>query len=254
MPTARLPDINTAFARYRAESLDAARNRDYPRAFGAFDARNALVPADVGPDGRPLYRVLISNALYREAHRHLLIVTCPHCKAMHTRKAVRVLDVRMTASAFALSGRRRLRMWQCRTDTLLPPDALPPTTTLERSHDAAVEAESAEPDRRAKPPKSPEPQKACGRQSRLDASEHRDRHHAKPHYCGIVPEAPRRPYGIGGAAYRQAVEKWLHLAHAELEGKSAEYRDAHWTRGADEDDMAGSDLASIFAAKPLEDE
>ena len=260
MPTARLPDINSSFLRHRGEFLDAARHGDDRRALAAFHARNALLPADLGDDNLPAHRVLISDSLYAEKHRHQIVAKCPNCGALHSKDSVKFLNVRLTAVERALSGRRQVRLWYCRPDSLLPPEdagaAAPegdPTKEFDQAATAEESAAGAKPGKRSRRKKSKPapPPPTCGRSVRADRTEFEDRHPAEPYLCGVIPSPPKRRTGLGSRTpYKQEFFEWAALAHAELEGRSAEYRDAHWKRAEDEDGGLGGKLAALFGDGP----
>ena len=61
MPQARLPDINTAFIKYRNEVIAAIKRKDYDNMHGSLNGINGLLPTE--------YQVIISNTKYEELTR-----------------------------------------------------------------------------------------------------------------------------------------------------------------------------------------
>ena len=72
MPQARLPDINTAFIRYRSEVLVGMKKGDWDSMHGSLNGINGLLPQE--------YQVKISDAKYYELVKEDIEYECNSCK------------------------------------------------------------------------------------------------------------------------------------------------------------------------------
>uniref|UniRef100_A0AAT9JH75 ORF77 n=1 Tax=Nitrosopumilaceae spindle-shaped virus TaxID=3065433 RepID=A0AAT9JH75_9VIRU len=71
MPQASLPDINTAFIKYRNQAIFNMENGRYDAAVGSLYAFNGCLPED--------YRVKISTIEYEAKTQEKLNAKCPYC-------------------------------------------------------------------------------------------------------------------------------------------------------------------------------
>ena len=72
MPQARLPDINTAFIRYRSEVLVGMKKGDWDSMHGSLNGINGLLPQE--------YQVKISDTKYYELVKEDIEYECNKCK------------------------------------------------------------------------------------------------------------------------------------------------------------------------------
>lgn len=72
MPQARLPDINTAFIRYRSEVLVGMKKGDWDSMHGSLNGINGLLPQE--------YQVKISDVKYYEMVKEDIEYECNSCK------------------------------------------------------------------------------------------------------------------------------------------------------------------------------
>ena len=114
MPTARLPDINTAIITHRGDMLEAKRHDDYTGTVQAYMAINALMPSDADKTtGRPKYRVQFSNKAYGEANSGTMLAVCPACKIEFKRSELKVYLGHPTPLERIIAGEPRARFWKC---------------------------------------------------------------------------------------------------------------------------------------------
>ena len=105
MPQARLPDINTAFIRFRNEALFALKQFDYSACFGSLYTFNGMLPE--------LYRVSISTIEYEKLVVRDVFCYCTHCNVEHNFKSVQVLAVLVPLIVSTISGDDHQKIWVC---------------------------------------------------------------------------------------------------------------------------------------------
>ena len=71
MPQASLPDINTAFIKYRNQAIFNIENERYDSAVGSLFAFNGCLPEE--------YRVKVSTLEYDQLTKEKLVAKCPYC-------------------------------------------------------------------------------------------------------------------------------------------------------------------------------
>ena len=106
MPTTRLPDINTGFARHRAQVGAALDAGDYEKAIMSVKAFNSLLPDDADESGRPKYRVVFDTALHAQATAQKITGECPACHETLPRAEIRPYELQLTRFEQTLTGRR----------------------------------------------------------------------------------------------------------------------------------------------------
>lgn len=105
MPQARLPDINTAYIKYRTEAIMALKGRDYNIMHGCIVAINALLPAE--------YQVIISSPDYDEQAKAETTYHCNHCEQDIEKEHIRVFELLPNAMQLLLHGHNTNKVWDC---------------------------------------------------------------------------------------------------------------------------------------------
>ena len=111
MPQARLPDINTAFIKYRNEFVSALKRKDYDNMHGALGGLNGLLPEE--------YRVIISTGKYEELTKTDIEYECSVC-TIRNNKPVEIPKEELTIFVQYPNSMQRLlfggsseKVWQC---------------------------------------------------------------------------------------------------------------------------------------------
>lgn len=76
MGQSALPDVNSAFIRYRSEAINGWKNRNYDSAIGSLYSFNGLL--EEKGDGK--YRVLVDSKEYERKTKQDLVMFCKHCE------------------------------------------------------------------------------------------------------------------------------------------------------------------------------
>ena len=83
----RLPDINTAFVKYRNIVTTHLEMNDYTACFGALYALNGLLPDE--------YRVKISTTEYNKLTKQDIFIKCGNCNLETEYNKIKVFDLIM---------------------------------------------------------------------------------------------------------------------------------------------------------------
>ena len=113
MPTTRLPDINTGFARYRAAVANAIDAGAWDKAIGSIKAFNSLLPDDADETGQPKYRVTFSTPLHRQLTAAKITAECPACHEAIPRTEIKPYEVKLPPATRLIAGRASVKLWKC---------------------------------------------------------------------------------------------------------------------------------------------
>ena len=105
MPQARLPDINTAYIRYRHETIFALKNKMYNLMHGSLVGINALLPLE--------YQVIISTVEYDQLAKTEISYLCGHCKEQIDKQDVYVFDLQPNSIQTLVHGKMLNKVWKC---------------------------------------------------------------------------------------------------------------------------------------------
>lgn len=107
MPQARLPDINTAYIKYRNLFWGKLDSMNYTLCTACLFALNGLLPDK--------YRVRVSTLEYNEKARQNLTVQCtnPNCLKTCDFKSVQIQLILLSAIKATLSGNMYEKIWLC---------------------------------------------------------------------------------------------------------------------------------------------
>lgn len=106
MPQARLPDINTAFIKWRNKVVTSLESEKYTAVFGSLYSFNALLPEK--------YRVRISKAEYDEKLKEVgLFVVCEGCNAKSDWRQVNKTQRVLSPLVNLMSGALYEKIWIC---------------------------------------------------------------------------------------------------------------------------------------------
>jgi len=111
MPQARLPDINTAFIKYRNEVIGAIKRLDFNQMHGSLNAINGMLPDQ--------YQVTISTAKYEDLTRTDIQYLCKTCTANSKepveipKESIRVFELYPNAMQGLLYGGIKEQVWNC---------------------------------------------------------------------------------------------------------------------------------------------
>ena len=105
IPQSRLPDVNTAFIKYRNIATSSLSSRNYDSLFGALYAINGMLPKE--------YRVKISTIEYNKLTKQDLFVTCNKCQTEIDFKAVQVFRLLMPLVETAITQVSTMKVWVC---------------------------------------------------------------------------------------------------------------------------------------------
>ena len=111
MPQARLPDINTAFIKYRNEVIAAIKRKDYDNMHGSLNGINGLLPTE--------YQVIISDARYHELTRTDIQYLCKTCTANSKqpveipKEQIDVFELYPNAMQRLIFGGTSEQVWNC---------------------------------------------------------------------------------------------------------------------------------------------
>ena len=106
MPQARLPDVNTAFIKWRNKVVTALEAGKYAAAIGSLNNFNACLPKE--------YQVKVSNDLYAQklAAEHLL-VHCKQCGEDVDYRFVKKLNVLCDSLEQTITRQKFKNVWVC---------------------------------------------------------------------------------------------------------------------------------------------
>ena len=107
----RLPDINTAFIKYRNEVIGAIKRLDFNQMHGSLNAINGMLPDQ--------YQVTISTAKYEDLTRTDIQYLCKTCTANNKepveipKESIRVFELYPNAMQGLLYGGIKDQVWVC---------------------------------------------------------------------------------------------------------------------------------------------
>ena len=107
----RLPDINTAFIKYRNEVIGAIKRLDFNQMHGSLNAINGMLPDQ--------YQVTISTAKYEDLTRTDIQYLCKTCTANSKepveipKESIRVFELYPNAMQGLLYGGIKEQVWNC---------------------------------------------------------------------------------------------------------------------------------------------
>lgn len=105
MPQARLPDINTAYIKYRNEVVWALKHKMYNLMHGALVGINALLPVE--------YQVVVSSEEYNKLAKTEITYFCNKCEFENPKESVKVYDLLPNRLDFLLHGNNLTKVWNC---------------------------------------------------------------------------------------------------------------------------------------------
>ena len=120
MPQAILPDLNTAYIRYRNLILEKISSKDFTLCLGALYALNAILPKE--------YQVKVSTIEYKKATQTGLIVICNHCTSLkkdekndkmvespteHDYNNIVIYKKLLDSVSQVISGKTYEKLWDC---------------------------------------------------------------------------------------------------------------------------------------------
>lgn len=105
MPQARLPDINTAYIKYRNETIWALKNKMYNLMHGSLVGINALLPLE--------YQVIISTVDYDQLSKTEITYLCVHCDVQVDKQDVSVFDLQPNSIQTLVHGKMINKVWNC---------------------------------------------------------------------------------------------------------------------------------------------
>ena len=105
MPQARLPDINTAYIKYRNEIMAALKRKDYKMMHGSLNALNALLP--------PEYRVMVSSIEYEKLAKIDITYQCNSCSQEFEKEQVHVFELMPNALEGLIYSTTPEKVWVC---------------------------------------------------------------------------------------------------------------------------------------------
>lgn len=109
MPQARLPDINTAFIKWRNKAVTALESNKYAAAIGALNNFNACLPKI------PInYQVFISDELYaQKLAAEKLLVHCKQCDEDVDYRFVKKINVLCDSLEQTITRSKYKNVWVC---------------------------------------------------------------------------------------------------------------------------------------------
>ena len=105
MPQSRLPDINTAFIRYRSEAINALHSKNWSAMHGALNGINSLLPME--------YQVVISSTDYDQLAKTEITYGCNKCSEAIDKSDVQVFELIPDSMQTLLNGRMFNKVWNC---------------------------------------------------------------------------------------------------------------------------------------------
>ena len=105
MPQARLPDINTAYIKYRTEAIMALKQKHWGIMHGCLTAINGLLP--------PEYQVIISTVDYNQQAKAEITYHCNHCEKDIEKEYIRIFELMPNAMQLLLHGHNANKVWDC---------------------------------------------------------------------------------------------------------------------------------------------
>ncbi len=105
MPQSRLPDINTAFIRYRGEAIHALQTKNWSAMHGALNGINSLLPVE--------YQVVISTQDHEQLAKTEITYACGSCSESIDKSNVQVFELMPDSMQSLLHGRMFNKVWNC---------------------------------------------------------------------------------------------------------------------------------------------
>lgn len=120
MPQAILPDLNSAYIRYRNLILEKASAKDYTMCFGALYAINAILPKE--------YQVAVSTIEYKKRTNTGMFVICGYCTTQtkdektkeikeipteHDYHNIKVYSKMLDSVSRVIKGKDYEKLWDC---------------------------------------------------------------------------------------------------------------------------------------------
>lgn len=106
MPQARLPDVNTAFIKWRNKAVISLESEKYTACIGALNGFNACLPDK--------YRVRVSTDEYMlKLAQEKLLVTCSHCATQTDFREVKKSMIVTTPIIELITGLKQQKVWTC---------------------------------------------------------------------------------------------------------------------------------------------
>lgn len=194
MPQAVLPDLNTAYIRYRTEILINLKSKNYLLCFGALNAINGLLPKN--------YQVKISDLEYKKATETSLKAACNFCTMTVKDSDGKDQEIQTEHEYNSLKFYNRLLPLISRTMT---------NQTYEKVWDC---------------PK-------CNKTNQLEKTELIQNTLQEPYFLQVVPKPPIRKEGIASRYLGKDVEHWILDFLGELEHQMGKYRSEYVPKGGE---------------------
>ena len=105
MPQSRLPDINSAFIRYRSEAIHALQTKNWSAMHGALNGINSLLPVE--------YQVVISTQDHEQLAKTEITYACGSCSEAIDKSDVQVFELMPDSMQSLLHGRTFNKVWNC---------------------------------------------------------------------------------------------------------------------------------------------
>ena len=105
MPQARLPDVNTAYNKYRNEFAAAVKDKNWNLMHGSLNATNALLPIE--------YRVRISTREYLSLSKVDTTYECKDCTHETKKEEIQVFDLIPDRMETLLVSPESQKVWIC---------------------------------------------------------------------------------------------------------------------------------------------
>lgn len=105
MPQAKLPDINTAFVKYRTHGLICIDMKNYAGASASLNGINALLPND--------YKIEINSAKYNEALKTKISIICNFCNSEINKNDIKIVNLLNPILIQTLTSNEYQKAWFC---------------------------------------------------------------------------------------------------------------------------------------------
>ena len=106
MPQARLPDVNTAFIKWRNKVVTALEAEKYTAALGSLNNFNACLPKE--------YQVKISDELYaQKLEDEKLLIHCKHCNEDIDYRTIKKQKILCNSAEQLLTSQLTKNIWIC---------------------------------------------------------------------------------------------------------------------------------------------
>jgi len=105
MPQASLPDINTAFIKYRNQIIFNLELERYDSAVGSLYAFNGCLPEE--------YRVKVSTVEYEQKTKEKLNAKCPYCDEEIEVKSIKIQELLNPLVIGVFNNEKYDKVWSC---------------------------------------------------------------------------------------------------------------------------------------------